>query len=168
MTGCKCGSFLEKLLVAKTWPTRVCRDYLHMPNLPVLGTHLLGRISGFRWLMHCLGTAPELARLESEVGAAGQKQQLNLIELIFAVAEESILEKIDIDPVDGESLPAQTRYFTWMCCCSESQLCWHNLLWNIFQIIMYFLHIVRTEKLEWKGRVWKDWETKSVKLELRW
>lgn len=83
-----------------------------MPNLPVLGTHLLGRISRFRWLMHCLGTAPEVVRLESEVGAAGQKQQLNLIELIFAVAEESILEKIDIDPVDGESLPAQTRYFT--------------------------------------------------------
>lgn len=83
-----------------------------MPNLPVLGTHVLGRISGFRWLMHCLATAPEVVWLESEVGAAGQKQQLYLIELIFAVAEESILEKIDRDPVDGESLHTQTIYLS--------------------------------------------------------
>lgn len=62
--------------------------------------------------MRCLATAPEVVWLESEVGAVGQKQQLYLIELIFAVAEESILEKIDRDLVDDESLHTQTRYFT--------------------------------------------------------
>lgn len=62
--------------------------------------------------MHCLATTPEVVWLESEVGAAGQKQQLYVIELIFADAEESILGKIDRDPVDDESLHTQTRYFT--------------------------------------------------------
>lgn len=76
--GCTCGFFLERLLVTNTRPAHVCQNYLHMPNLLVLGTHLLGlkcgRICGVRWLMHCVGTTPEVVWLESEVSAAGQKQ----------------------------------------------------------------------------------------------
>lgn len=110
--GCTCGFFLERLLVTNTRPAHVCQNYLHMPNLLVLGTHLLGLkcgiICGVRWLMHCVGTTPEVVWLESGKCCRAETVIYNRADFSVALAEGSIFKKIDGDPVDGESLCTQT------------------------------------------------------------